>query len=323
MRKFFLLILLTNIQWYAISQDSSAIFKESLLKELSGHACKCIDSIQLYNKSREQVVTAINKCLNEQIVAYQLSSKLLAPGLLKNTTENDNEKKEVNISVNTDEDSKEYKKYYYEFERYMMVNCNALKEKVATNEKQSSKSFSNDPKALEYYSSGLDEVKKENYKKAVKYFEKAVKIDPQFAFAWDNMGIAYRKLDDYDKALEAYQNSLAIDSNGLMPLQNIAVVYQYKKDYQKALTAYSRLAAIDSNNPEVYYGIGLLYTLKLKELEKGLSNLCKAYNLYLAQKSPYRTDAERVINMIYAEMKQQGKEELFKATLKEHHISPE
>lgn len=134
----------------------------------------------------------------------------------------------------------------------MMTNCASLKEKMASNEKQSSKSFSDNKKATEFYSKGLNESKNKNYEKAVEYFEIAVKEDPEFTFAWDNLGINYRRLKNFDKAIEAYKKSLEIDPNGLMPLQNIAVVYQYKKEYYKAIKAYEKLAEIDKNNPEVF-----------------------------------------------------------------------
>ena len=49
--------------------------------------------------------------------------------------------------------------------------------------------------------------------------------------------------------------------------------------------------------------------------------MCKAYNLYIQQKSPYRADAEKVINIIYYEMKKQGKEEKFNEILKANNIS--
>jgi tetratricopeptide (TPR) repeat protein len=147
-----------------------------------------------------------------------------------------------------------------------------------------------------------------------------LKIDPKFAFAWDNIGICYRRLENYDKALEAYQNSLKIDPNGTMPLQNIAIVYQYKKQYDKAIAAYEKLGEIDKDNPEIYYGIGNIYATYLLDYEKGLSNMCKAYNLYIKQKSPFRTDAEKLINGIYREMKLQGKEARFAEILKENNI---
>ena len=108
-----------------------------------------------------------------------------------------------------------------------------------------------------------------------------------------------------------------------MPLQNIAIVYEYKKEYDKALKTYERLAKLDKNNPETFYGIGRMYILGKNDFENGLDNLCKAYNLYIEQKSAFRADAEKVIQFIYEEMKKQGKEDKFKEILKKNNISPE
>lgn len=108
-----------------------------------------------------------------------------------------------------------------------------------------------------------------------------------------------------------------------MPLQNLAIAYQYKKDYPKAIEAYKKLFSLNRNNPEVYYGIGIIYAYYLVDNELALTNLCKAYNLYIEQKSPYRTDAEKVINYIASEMKKQGKTKRFKEILKENNIQAE
>jgi tetratricopeptide (TPR) repeat protein len=186
-----------------------------------------------------------------------------------------------------------------------------------------STSYSSNKEALELYQKGLKLSKAGNCDKAIAYYEAALKIDPQFVFAWDNLGLCYRRLDYYDKALEAYQKSLEIDPNGIMPLQNIAVVYQFKKEYNKAIECYEKLEKVDGNNPEIYYGIGNIYASYLEEYEKALGYMCKAYNLYIEQKSPYRSDAEKVIRNIYSAMKKQGKEARFNEILKENKIRTE
>lgn len=179
----------------------------------------------------------------------------------------------------------------------------------------------NNAEALKYYNLGLDESKKENFAKAIEYYKKSVVFDDQFAFAYDNMGICYRKLNQFDQAIDAYEKSLKINPNGKMPLQNIAVVYIYKKEYKKGIKAYERLAKIDKNDPEVFFGIGSIYAQYLSDYEKALDNLCIAYNIYITQKSPYRTDAEKLIQIVYAEMEKQGKVDVFNKILEKHHIS--
>ena len=321
MKKLILLTIAISFHLTSMSQETKKSSSEILLKELSENACKCVDSIETYNVPKNEVVKKISKCINKQTLAYQLGVKLSNIEELDKNEKSTEEKKEIEININADENSKEYKKYYREIERYMMTHCASLKKKMSSNEKLHTKSMSLNEKALKYYDKGLKESKKKNFKKAIKYYKKAIKEDPEFAFAWDNLGLNYRRLNKFDQAIDAYENSLKIDPYGTMPLQNIAVAYQYKKEFNKAIDAFKKLAEIDKNNPEVYYGIGNIYTINLKEYEKGLDYLCKAYNLYVEQKSPYRTDAEKFINLIYSEMKKQGKEEKFNEILKANNIS--
>ncbi|RKR12002.1 TPR repeat protein [Flavobacterium sp. 90] len=312
-----LFLLLFSLSFICNAQTKDKIDTTKLFKELTDQACSCIDSISTYNRPKDSITANISSCIDDKVGAYQITQQFANVDLSNPT----GEKKEINVTVNLNKNSKEYKDIYYQMETYLMANCSAVKDKVAANNLVNNNSMSSNQKALDLYNLAIDETKKENYKGAIEYYKKAVKIDPKFAFAYDNMGICYRRLEQYDLALESYEKSLKIDPNGLMPLQNIAVVYSYKKEYQKAVTTYEKIAKIDPNNPEVFYGIGQLYALHLNDTEKGLDNMCKAYKLYVEQKSPYRTDAEKLIQMIYAEMKKNGKEEKFNEILKANNLN--
>jgi len=293
---------------------------DDFLKEVSTNACKCVDSINVFNKVKANIASEIGGCIDKQTVVYQMGVKLMNIDISKESAEAIS-KKEIRVDINTNESSKEYKTYYYEIERFMMANCSSMKDKIESNEMLVKHSYSEDKKAQEFYSQGLKASEKQDYAQAVVLFEKAVKRDPKFSFAWDNLGVNYRRLNNFDKAIEAYNESLKINPDGLMPLQNIAIVYQYKKEYDKAINAYIKLATVDVDNPEVYYGMGVTYALSLNEYEKGLENACKAYNIYVEQKSPYRSDAEKLINTIYSEMKKQGKETKFNEILEANNIN--
>jgi tetratricopeptide (TPR) repeat protein len=322
MKYFFLFLMCIFVPNALFSQVDSTtvdakIDTNNLLKELATKACTCIDSISTYDKSKADISKEIHSCIDKEITVYQLTKKLSD---LKNLT--DSKDKKVTLNINTNPESGEYKKYYYEMERYLMDNCPEIKSKIATNDKIGEKSFSGNDEAMKYYNLGLDEAKAGNCEKAITYYKKALVFDKEFAFVYDNMGVCYRRLNDYDKAIDAYEKSLEIDPNGLMPLQNIGIAYVYKKQYKKAVKAYERLAKVDPKNPEVYFGIGNVYAVYLNEYEKGLDNLCKAYNIYVSQKSPYRSDAEKLIQFVYGEMKKLGKEARFDAILEENNISP-
>jgi tetratricopeptide (TPR) repeat protein len=296
--------------------------ENAILKELGDNACLCIDSINLYDKAKNEVIDEISSCIGEQTGVYQIMSQLKKAipeqALIDSSTATKNDT--INIAVDFNEDSQNYKDAYYELERYLMNNCEKLNLAINSNEKQSENSMSKDTEALRYYELGYAEAKEENCERAIEYYREAVRIDPDFAFAWDNIGICYRRLENYDKAIEAYENSLKIDPYGMMPLQNIAIAYQYKKEFKKAIQAYEQLGKIHPGNPEVYYGIAHVYAYNLDDYEKALHNACKAYVVYVEQKSPYRSDAEQMINFIFSNMQKQGKEDKFYKILEKYEI---
>ena len=85
---------------------------------------------------------------------------------------------------------------------------------------------------IEFYQKGQLDFEEKKYKEALKNYQKAVEIDKNFAFAWDNIGLCNRYLENYEDAIVAYEKSIKINPKGLMPLQNLAIVYSYKKDYK-------------------------------------------------------------------------------------------
>lgn len=288
--------------------------KNKALSENAENACKCIDSISVRNKNAKETSKEVKRCIDQQVLGYQSTLKLME-------TLDAGEGEKITVTVYTNPESDQYKKYYYEIESQVMDSCQAVKRVVGMNNKQSEKSLSDNDKAIDEYNEGIIFFKKEDYAKALPYFEKAVKIDPEFVFAWDNIGVCNRRLGNYDEALKAYTKSLKYDPKSLTALQNIPLVYVAKKDYKKAIDAYGDLAKVDKENPETYYGIGLIYYQNLNDNEKALDNMCKAYKLYIAQNSPYRSDAEKIMQMLYAAFKSEGKSEKFDQILSSHNIS--
>ena len=287
----------------------------TFLKEISREACACIDSVDKTENDKNKKNEGIVSCIDKEVTAYQLSLKLL--NSMKGITN------DQTINIATDKNSDEYKKYYYDIERWLLDSCRVLKKAISSNDdKKSEKSLSNNTDAVNAYNTGVEFLQKEQYTEGIPWFEKAVKIDSVFAFAWDNLAICYRKTNQLEKAESAYKFSLRIDSSGKTALQNLPVVYMMQKRDDEAIAAYKNFLQYYSDDPEVYYGLALVYFNNKKDMENALYNICKAYNIYVDQKSPFRSDAEKVINIIYAQMKKENKEDIFNKILKENHIKP-
>lgn len=293
-----------------IKQISSQVIDTArFLSKAGTDACSCIDSIGTAGKSREQVVTEISACIDREITGYQAAVKLY-----RSMISGDNK-----ISIETNKSSAEYKRYYFELEAWLRDSCAALDRKVASDDKESDVSVSSNPNARAAYSRGVDEMKAGRNQEAADYFATALAIDSVFTFAWDNLGLCYRKLGQYEKALNCYRKSLSLDPKGKLPLQNIPIVYEYMGDHDKALAAFRDLLSVYPDDPEAFYGAGRIYAMK-KDHEQALDQMCKAYNLYTKMGSPYRVDAEKNIRYLYGVMKQEGKESKFIEILEKNNI---
>ncbi|GEJ43399.1 MULTISPECIES: tetratricopeptide repeat protein [unclassified Chryseobacterium] len=311
--------ILFSVLLYSFSFSQEKPNEKTVLRELSENACKCTDSIALSNRKKEDIIKDVHGCIDKYTGALQISTLLKGAEKQSENAPEVNGKKQINLTFNTNKNSQQYKESYNELERYLMQNCESVKRATTTSETSYDK-FSKNNTALDLYQKAIDASKQENWKEAIQNYEQAVKIDPKFIYAWDNLGICYRRVEEYDKALNAYKQSLAIDPKGKMPLQNIAITYVYKKEYQKAIDAYGDFDKMYPGDPEVYYGMGQVYFTHLKNNEKGLDNICKAYRIYSEQKSPYRSDAEKMIGYIYKSMKEEGKTDKFKEILKNNNI---
>jgi tetratricopeptide (TPR) repeat protein len=290
--------------------DSSHIVAQSRKS-----ACLCVDSIETIGVETKEIRANIAKCIENEVVSYQLSMKLFA------SLTGDEKDKKI-IAINTDINTQEYKKYYFELEKWLADSCDAVREKMMVEDTQNEHSVSKNKEALEEYSKGIKYLNDKNFKKALPFFEKCVKIDPKFAFAWDNIGVCNRRLENYDAAIKAYKKSLALDPKGMMPLHNLPVVYELKKDYDNAILHFKNINKLLPDDPEASYGLGRIYTHHKMDMETGLDYFCQAYNIYVNLNSPYRTDAEKNINYIYSKLKAEGKEEIFMRILKQNKISP-
>jgi tetratricopeptide (TPR) repeat protein len=293
-----------------IKPDSARILRESSL-----NACHCIDSFLQVRKVGDpngDILKNVTACIDDEVLVYQMVIKTW-----QSFTSSDK-----NIVISSNKNSTEYKRYYKDIETWVTDSCSALRMVMGSNdEPETELSFSKDPEARKQYNAGIKNFTRENYADALPYFKKAVEIDPKFVYALDNLAICYRRTGDLDNALATYEKSLAVSPKGRTPLQNIPVIYELKKDYVKALVSYKKLLQHFPDDAEAYYGMGRISIIYTDELENGVDYMCKAYTIYVKEKSPYSNDAEKNLAYAYKKMKEQGKEEVFLKILEKNNIS--
>lgn len=80
--------------------------------------------------------------------------------------------------------------------------------------------------ALYLNNRGADELRLRHADAAARLFEDAVKLAPDFAAAWGNLGVARRRLGDVDGALAAYAEALRLDPGNPTVLTNLVTLYR-------------------------------------------------------------------------------------------------
>lgn len=105
---------------------------------------------------------------------------------------------------------------------------------------------------------------------SVRWLETAVRIDPQLANAWVNLGVALRRQGQHQAAEEAYRKAIAIDPRTYSAYQNLASLLRIQGRHQEARAYEEILATSPSRNPFTYLTLGDVSLLngRVDEAEK-------------------------------------------------------
>jgi tetratricopeptide (TPR) repeat protein len=80
---------------------------------------------------------------------------------------------------------------------------------------------------------------------ALKYYERASKVDPTYADAQNNIGTIWYQRKKYGRAIKAYQKAINIRSDMAVLYSNLAYAYFGDKKYQEAISSFRQALAID------------------------------------------------------------------------------
>ena len=95
------------------------------------------------------------------------------------------------------------------------------------------------PEAFEKaFSEGLKAARSGNFELAVLKFQAAVRLSPDNASAWTNLGLTQRKLGDFQGAVESYQNAIKIKPGFALAHKNLGVVLEEMGKLKQAAEAY-------------------------------------------------------------------------------------
>lgn len=125
-------------------------------------------------------------------------------------------------------------------------------------------------KALEEYNQGVELFKigqnhankgnnsgqEKLLKEAIKHFDAAVKLKPDFVEAQSNIGFSYLTLKKYNQATDAFKKALQIKPKHLNSLNGLATTYAINEKPAEALATFNELTTLSPNQADYWFNQG-------------------------------------------------------------------
>ncbi|MBM3251639.1 MAG: tetratricopeptide repeat protein [Candidatus Omnitrophica bacterium] len=111
--------------------------------------------------------------------------------------------------------------------------------------------FNSKEQAQKYRQDGYYAQQTGDLQAAIESYSKAISLNPEFAAAYNDLGITYETLDELDQAENSYLKCLEIDNQYLAAYTNLAFLYEKKSQYKKAASFWKKRAKLGS--PDEYW----------------------------------------------------------------------
>ena len=140
---------------------------------------------------------------------------------------------------------------------FTLIMLMACDNNLETSEDTQPAALSNDPKVL------LENSKEKQrigaYDEAIEILNVAIKIDPKFVPAYNQMGLILFEADKKDESIEAFKNAIAIDPENLNSRLGLGKTYSMITRNDLAVEQYLKAADLKKNDPEILFKIALEY----------------------------------------------------------------
>jgi lipoprotein NlpI len=103
---------------------------------------------------------------------------------------------------------------------------------------------------------------KGNYEQAIQDFDKAIRLKPDIAEAFNNRGVAYDYKGDYERAIQDYNQVIRLRPDYAAPFNNRGLVYHEKGEFDRAIQDFDQAIRLNPGYAEAFESRGSAYLAK-------------------------------------------------------------
>ncbi|MDA0269366.1 MAG: tetratricopeptide repeat protein, partial [Cyanobacteria bacterium] len=118
-----------------------------------------------------------------------------------------------------------------------------------------------------------------DYDKAIEAYQKAIALDPKFAYPHNNLGNVYKAQGDYDKAIDAYQNAIKLDPKYASPHNGLGWLYLTQDNFAAAADHFNQAITIAPGTSAYLFNLGITFA-RQGDLTQAQATWQKALALY-------------------------------------------
>jgi tetratricopeptide (TPR) repeat protein len=124
---------------------------------------------------------------------------------------------------------------------------------------------------------------KQEYDRAIADYNQAIRLDPNYALAYNNRGNVWNEKKEYDRAIADCNQAIRLDPNYTFAYGNRGNAWNGKQEYDRAIADFNQAIRLDPNDSFAYESLAWLQSTcpdaRFRDGRKAVENANRAYQL--------------------------------------------
>lgn len=109
----------------------------------------------------------------------------------------------------------------------------------------------NDPLIKADFYRGLETMRNGNLNMSIVFFTRVIKINPNFAEAWNKRATVYYMIGDFDSSMIDINATLKLEPRHFGALDGLGLILIHLQEFEKAIRVYDQMLTIFPNNSSI------------------------------------------------------------------------